>query len=119
MLGWAIIILGLIALLWYRKQLWNVGDFTLVATGGAVESATRFDDQIRNAADCANAARDSDNMVAMYQAPIHQTGGYGKSGVKKTAPGYCLAFKTIRGLSLVDGATPGQTVMAKPGTVFI
>jgi len=123
MLGWAFVILGIIALVWYMNQLRPVGDFTLVATDAAVGKAARFDGRmgvdggIKTAAECAAAARDSDSVVAMWQAPIYQMGGYGKSGVKKTAPGYCLAFKTNEGLSLVSGATPGQTVMAKMGSV--
>jgi hypothetical protein len=132
MWDWAFVILGIIALVWYMRPLRPVGDFTLVATDAAVGKATRFDginiaasadernrggSGIRNVAECAAVARDYDNVVAMYQAPIYQTGGYGKSGVKKTAPGYCLAFKTTEGLSLVAGATPGQTVMAKMGSV--
>jgi hypothetical protein len=106
-----------------------VGDFTLVATDAAVgkriqahtiESGVEPGSKIKNATDCARVARNDGYVVAMYQEPIYQTGGYGKSGdkmVRVATPGYCLAFKTNEGLSLVAGATPGQTVMAQMGSV--
>ena len=124
MIGWEIIILGINAILWYMRPLSPVGDFTLVATKEAVDNASNFTgidlpgkgSGIKNAAECAEVARGYDNVVAMYQAPIYATGGYGESLKNLGTPGYCLAFKTIKGLSLKKGATNGQTVLARMGS---
>jgi hypothetical protein len=113
-------ILLAMAIFWYVRQLAPVDKVTLIAPYAAKATATPVGASLNmgmgpaTAAECAEAAGDA--MVALYQAPVYTTGGYGKAGVKKAVPGSCLAFKSTKGLSLKSGATPGQIVLARWGS---